>query len=331
MTHDNGQQSESLLGKIARIGISHAASGGVASSFGAALDGPASATDVTGLHGAQLTDGTMLYHGPDEGGPLLDRPVSGYLAQSSVDEGISIERSGDLSSIARSVDDAGVMTVDGQRISVLDYIPGGDVAQLAAGHVDRSQLMVMLAQHGISQGMQRNMDGGSEIGGPLRAADLDGRGVTVRAGDYAPDDAAVPAAGRFPAIFERAPVGGERDDRHDGGDAGDGHVPDADENARDLEQLAMVHRMDLGTAVETSDQSAVHSEMHAHGRTLSIDTAFEARAPDTDAERREADEHVRETVQAPQGEHEHRAADMHFRSRVQAHLDVQSRDEGISL
>ena len=91
------------------------------------------------------------------------------------------------------------------------------------------------------------------------------------------------------------------------------------------------HRLDLDTAIETSDQSRVTTEIHAHGRTLTIDTEFEARAQDNSEERAEAEDHVHEASRAATEETENSAPDMHFRSKVQAHLDAASRDDGMAI
>lgn len=321
---------ETITSQILRHGLLGVASSGVASTYVNGLDEvlhqePA---DVTGLAGAQVDTGSVLHHGPSSGGELLDRPVAGYMAESSAHSGLSVEQStSEVSRIARDLNEAGTFTHDGQSYEVLDYIPGGDFVQIAAGTANPTQIMMTIAQHGIiNQMRQQDLGSGgqaTEAGGIGDPATAPHRGGAI---DGARDE------GRG-----RSVAGGQGSASNDGGrsiaDAGhdDHDLPDADENARDREALMLRHRLDLDTAIETSDQSRVTTEIHAHGRTLTIDTEFEARAQDNSEERAEAEDHVHEASRAATEETENSAPDMHFRSKVQAHLDAASRDDGMAI
>lgn len=304
---------EPLLGKLARMGVVGITTAGVGSTFAHGLDGAfpdAGPIDVTGLHGAQIDSGSIMHHGPADGGDLLDRPSAGYMAHSSSTNGIELQHDGEVTTIARHMDKAGTFNVDGNEISVLDYIPGGDMVQMAAGNIDPSQIMMTIAQHGIQNQMSHDTVGTpgrtrTEVGAADVAESNDGSSINAE-------------EGRVDRIGRKVDADGQ-------------HIPDADENARDMEALALQHRIDLDTAVETSDQYRVHTEIHAHGRTLVIDTDFEATAKDNSFERAEAAEHVEEVAHAPVGEMEHSRPDMHFRSKVQAHLDAAAQDEGMSI
>lgn len=334
-------EEESITGKAARLALMGITSAGVGSALGHGLDGlfpGADPVDVTGLHGAQVDDGSVLHHGPSEGGDLLDRPSAGYMAHSSAGNGLELQQDGDVSQIARDIDKAGTFTIDGQEISVLDYVPGGDYVQMAAGNVNPSQLAMGLLHHGMERQMRmgedisevQGEDGTVEVG--LMVARGQSSGVATEAGMQNGQD-----------HEENALVMEEGFGRGEDASAdtvvitsarGSGSVakgPDADQNARDMESLALQHRMDLDTAVQTSDQQTVHTQMHAHGRTLEVETNFEATAPDNREEREEAAEHVQDVAHSAMTETESSRPDMHFRSRVMAHLDAQARDEGISI
>lgn len=325
MTDTQHEEEESIISRLARTALMHVASAGIVSAAQNGVDQAIAGTtpaDVTGLNGAQITDGSTLHHGPADAGDLLDRPAGGYLAHASSSNGVIMQNGHDISSIARDIDKAGTLTMDGHSISVLDYVPGGDFVQIAAGHADPTQIMMTLAQHGIER----------ELGGMAKKAVTGGgRTESIDLIGDSENDRNSSGPGSIGA-----------DDEHHDPKTGDGrhqkpggmnaqHIPDADENARDLEQLAVMHKMDLDAAVETSDQSSVHTEIHAHGRTLEIDTEFEARAASNDAERAEASEHVEEVAHGSMTEHEHDAPNMHFRSKVQAHLDAMAKDEGMSM
>ncbi len=315
-------ESEGLLGKTVKFGVKGVVMASTGSTLAHGLDGafPNDAgVDVTGMYGSQVDSGSVLHHGPAEGGELLDRPSGGYLAHASSDSGVALTPGMDVSTIARDINDAGTFSTGSGSVSVMDYLPGGDMVQLAAGQVDPSQI----AMGAMQQGMERQMGDGAASSGAMTT------GGAVNASGAGGDASGVP--GVAATGDSAAAVGGGAAAAAAAARSFGGHVPDADENARDMEALALQHRLDLDTAVETSDRSRVHTEIHAHGRTLEIDTDFEATAPDNAEERAEAAEHVREATHSPLSEMENSKPDMHFRSKVHAFLDAASRDEGISL
>jgi hypothetical protein len=317
-----------MMGRAARMAIMGVASAGTGSTLAHGVDGvlPGSEpVDVTGLSGSHIDSGSVMHHGPVDGGMQIDRPSTGYLAESSVSHGVEMEKGLDVSTIARDVDKAGSMTIDGQTYSVLDYMPGGDFVQMAAGSVNPAQLMMSLGQYGMKRQMESGAPGNVPASGASAgqsqsdaARGADGLPIEGASGERSPSEIARQArAGGHEAVAAARAAG------H--------HVPDADENARDLERLALQHRLDLDTAVETSDSARVHTEVHAHGRTLEIDTDFEATARSNTEERAEAAEHVMETTHASLSETEHTRPDMRFRSKVQAHLDAAAQDQGLSI
>ena len=322
------ERSETIGDRLYRTALMGVATGGL----GGMLDHvthAAPGTDVTGMGGHLVEDGSILHHGPSSDGTLLDRPSGGYLAHASTQAGVGVEADGmGISSIARSINEAGTLQMDGHTIQVLDYVPGGDMVQAVAGHADPAQMMMGLAKMGIEQEMGAheagNRDHAARSGDMERDATASFHGI---AGGGGGASAARPrsAASEWGGRSGRAGPG----EIHGGG--ANGHAPDADENARDLEELALEHKRDLDTAVETSDVSHVHTEIHAHGRTLSIDTDYEARVPDHDHERKEAAEHVDAVTHSPVGDVQHDEPGIHFRSQVASHLDAMSRDEGMSM
>lgn len=307
---------ESPPSRMQRSIIMGVATGGVANGIDEMMSG-ATGTDVTGLAGANIGDGSHIHHGPEEGGDILDRPSAGYMAHASATNGITVgPQQGGISEIARSIDKAGTLEIDGHAIDVLDYLPGGDYVQMASGGVDPGQMLMKLAQHGVQHELAAHASptSGNADGNHIH----DGTGVDrVTQGE---DDSAVP-----PGQTEgRTAIGGP-------GRAPGRHMPDSDENARDLEALSLEHKLDVDTAIQTSDVAQVHTEIHAHGRMLEIDTNFEAVKPDSDEERREAAEHVDDLARGGRDELDHDEPGIHIRSRIAAHLDAASRDEGLAM
>lgn len=340
------QTEESLLSRLHRTVLMEVATGGIANGLDTVMAG-AHGTDVTGLSGANVGHGSALHHGPADGGELLDRPSAGYMAHASTQQGVAIEPQGEeISHIARGMNDAGTMTVDGQTIQVLDYMPGGDMVQMAAGQVDPGQMLMKIAQHGISEEVEKSGGDGMSMERAIGSAPAGQETVFTERGSsgqtgihdhMAPDDMGTQhdrgADGNHAGIPEHdvsngaAGTAGRMAAKHALGQ----HIPDADENARDLEALALQHRLDVDTAIQTSDHSEVHTQMHAHGRTLEIDTDFDATKPSNDQERSEASEHVTEVARGGHDEVNLDEPGMHMRSRIAAHLDAASRDEGISM
>lgn len=321
---------ESLLSKAHRSIIMGVATGGLAQGIDQMMAG-SSGTDVTGLTGANISDGSVLHHGPEEGGEMLDRPSAGYLAHASASNGVAIEPVGnDVSEIARSIDKAGTLQIDGHSIEVLDYLPGGDIVQMASGTVDPGQMLMKLAQHGIEQqmapgGSVPQAEGRKITGEEMPRTSVGENGAENPAGsgsedvmaDGSPDDPMSPNG----MTSTTASATGRKARR----------APDADENARDLEILGLEHKLDVDTVIQTSDVAQVHTEIHAHGRTLEIETDFEAMKPDNEEERREAADHVEQVARGGRDQVDHDEPGIHIRSKIAAHLDAASKDEGISM
>jgi len=253
-------------------------------------------TDVTGIHGAQIDDGSVLHLGPAEAGEMLERPAAGYLAHSAIGGSIIVEPTADGEgySLARPFDSRGQFTVDGHTYEVLDYLPASEIAQSVAQRAAPSEFMRSLLDRGGEDAERRRDAFGREVNADGRSMAPDGqmRKVDIATGQ---------------------------------------HIADADENARDLEALLTEHRHKLDTAVQSFDQSRVHTELHAHGRTLTVDTDFEATEPDNQLERQEADGHVEKALHDGRPDVETNKGDMHFRSQVHAYLDQQANDAGMSF
>lgn len=292
----NKQRKDQAVEQALRMGAMSIGGGIAANAIGQAGFIP---QDVTGMGGANLPDGSVLHHGP--GDPdILERPVGGYLADASHGGSVEITRNSELSNIARSLDDSSSLTIDGHTINILDYAPGGDAVQLAAGRGDPAQIMVMMGQFGMQHGISRI--GQSASGFPESGM--------AEEGDRPETDANGKKA-RYDASGRR--------------------LPDIDEEARDREALAFQHRLDLDTVVETSDSARVHTQITAHGRTLSVDTDFEAYDSDNKYEREEAAEHAQDTQLSAQNDFENTARNMRFRSQIRAHIEAASKDEGLDI
>lgn len=334
---------ETLLQQAMRSAVMNVATGGMASAFAHpgvsdALAG--TGQNVTGLNGAQIGDGSVMHNGPEIGGEALERPSAGYLAHTAGGGSVEVADGAgvNVSSIARDLDNAGHLTMRGATYDVFDYLPGGDAIQIAAGRVDPAQVMGSVAGEGIEHGMMFEAERGFKDMGSGAGSRAQ---PTVKGGGGADFDPVEGPHGRAPAKGAGADgAAGEAV-----GDAVAGtkrridpatgqHIPDADENARDMEELMFEHTQRLDTAVESTSQAVVHTEIHAHGRTLAVDTGFETRdRADVAHEVKEAEDHAGKTLhsQGAQDTVETDTSDMRFRSQIYAHLDQASRDEGMSL
>lgn len=290
------QRKNQTVEQALRMGAMSIGGGIAASAIGQAGIIP---HDVTGMGGANLPDGSIFHHGPGDPN-ILERPAGGYLADASHAGSVEITRNNEISNIARSLDDNSTLTINGHTLNILDYAPGGDAIQLAAGRGDPAQVMVMMGQFGMQHGLGRQDQINNSI-----SEDASGEG-------------------------------GDRPDRDASGkkvryDAHGRRLPDIDEEARDREALAFQHRLDLDTVVETSDSARVHTQITAHGRTLSVDTDFEAYDYDNKYEREEAADHAKDTELTARDDFENHARNMRFRSQIRAHLEAASKDEGLDI
>lgn len=85
-----------------------------------------------------------VIEGPKEGGKILDRPISGGLADQSVNKGVDLNY-GDKNKISQStpIDDK-LLKVNGVKINPLEYIPGADYVKAATHNLNASDGLATL-------------------------------------------------------------------------------------------------------------------------------------------------------------------------------------------
>lgn len=330
------------IGMMAIPGASHVfgAPVPVDHAFGDQLDNMATTVggghDATGMAAANLAEGGTVINGPAAGGAFLDRPAGDFLAHASDMQAldISVPHHGVAEAI-KSIEGYSHLNVGGLDIDLMDYVPGGDIVQIMSGQAaDPSSLSMMIAKNGFSH----------EVG--TQAEISRGPGLLDGPTFEAPGEQASPDAG----FGEAVGAGTEKDaDTFGIGEAGvaaaegagahaaarriaKGASPDSDVLERDRGMLLEEHALNLETSVGSFDQSVVHTEMHAHGRTLAVDTHFEAHHPNNEFEKHVADDHVHdEVLHAPRDETTTERPAMTFRTLVHAHLDAAAQDEGMSI
>lgn len=326
------------IGMMALPGASHVygASIPVDGAFGEHLDNMSATIggghDATGMAAANLAEGGTVINGPAAGGAFLDRPAGDFLAHASDMQAmdISVPQHGVAEAI-KAIEGYSHLSVGGVDIDLMDYVPGGDIVQIMSGQAaDPSSLSMMIAKNGFSHEVGAEvpqargfLDGPSFAGSGDRStpeAGVEGvvEGGTENAGDVFGDAgiAAVEGAGAHAAARRVAK----------------GAAPDSDVLERDRGMLLEEHAHNLETSVASFDQSVVHTEMHAHGRTLKVDTHFEAHHPNNEFEKHVADDHVHdEVLHAARDETTTERPAMSFRTLVHAHLDAATKDEGMSI
>jgi len=306
-----------------------------------------SASTVDGLSSHAMSHGATVISGPPEGGSLLERPVGSFLAEQATHQSLEIEQyAGDHGPtyLAKRVAGAGEMQMAGMDVNLIDFVPGGDFVQMAAGEkFDPSHVMMALAkgrmeaevvhghllhretdreraEHRIDMASSPSMTDETSGAGGMEHA---GGGITPW-GNAKRDGVSMDGA----ADGEGATMGGE-----EGGgrtDAAGRPAIDGDTAARDLAILGGEHARNLDNAVSQWDEQDVHTEMMLHGRHIEIDTHFDAHNPDNTKEREKAEDHAKEIPVDGNTETVTEGNRMAFRSQVHAHLEASSRDEGIA-
>lgn len=300
------------------------------------------ASSADGLAGQAMSHGATVISGPSEGGALLERPVGSFLAEQATEQSLEIEQfdgAQGASYLAKRVAGAGEMQFAGMDLNLIDFVPGGDFVQMAAGEkFNPSSMMLSLAK------------------GRLEAEAVHGhllhRETDLERAQHREEMATSPSMSEEPAHGsgdgDVSPWGLERgsdaplktdlggDQAMDGAEDGqrvDGNgrpTIDSDTAARDMAILGNEHARNLDNAVTQWDEQDVHTEMTLHGRHIEIDTHFDAHNPDNRKERDKAEDHAREIPIDGNQETVTEGNRMAFRSQVHAHLDAASRDEGIS-
>lgn len=315
------------------------------------------ASVVDGLSSHAMSHGATVISGPPEGGSLLERPVGSFLAEQAGHQSIEIEQfAGDHGPtyLAKRIAGAGEMQIAGMDVNLIDFVPGGDFVQMAAGEkFDPSHVLMALAKgrmeaeaiHGHLLHRETDHERAerrAEMASSPSMAEEDASG----SGEHAGHGRSVNGPRGQDAV-ETDPWGigdgAGPEGQTDGGglatgaEKGTGRVDmagrpalDSDTAARDLAILGREHARNLDNAVSQWDEQDVHTEMVLHGRRIEIDTHFDAHHPDNVKEREKAEDHAREIPVDGNKETVTEGSRMAFRSQVHAHLEAASRDEGIS-
>jgi hypothetical protein len=306
------------------------------------------ASTVDGLSSHAMSHGATVISGPPEGGSLLERPVGSFLADQATHQSLELEQyAGDHGPtyLAKRVAGAGEMHMAGMDVNLIDFVPGGDFVQMAAGEkFDPTTMMMALAKGRMEAEV---------IHGHLLHRETDHereeRRIDMASSPSMGEDTPYGEAGSGHAGSETTPWGtrsrdgagmdgqGKGEEATMDGEEGKGRVDeagrpviDSDTAARDLAILGGEHARNLDNAVSQWDEQDVHTEMTLHGRRVEIDTHFDAHNPDNAKEREKAEDHVKEIPVDGNRETVTEGNRMAFRSQVHAHLEAASRDEGIS-
>lgn len=260
--------------------------------------------DITGKAGQVLGEGADLLGGPQLGGDTLERPIAGYAATYGANSGIEITHAPDtMGHIARSIADNSTMNLNGREIDLLDYLPGGDIIQVEAGKqltaADYAQTISALGiGHAMRNGIELDMsakrdDTLGEVQKMLSASDDQDQNAD-RGKDLGNHDSASVLDAELaasPLAATGQPPAQKRDNES---------INVGDESMA-MDALISEHRLALNTAVANSDYTQVHSEIHVGGKTLTIDTSYEARNDDNSYERKVGQEHVNDIAQGARG------------------------------
>lgn len=301
------------------------------------------ATEVDGLSSHAMSHGATVISGPSEGGSLLERPVGSFLAEQATHQSLELEQfAGDHGPtyLAKRVAGAGEMQLAGMDVNLIDFVPGGDFVQMAAGEkFNPSSMMMALAKgrmeaeviHGHLLHRETDQERAER---QVEMASSPSMSESPMSGPGSPDAGRWGTRSADGAGLEGNSEGeGQAVDGQEGAgriDAAGRPALDNDTAARDMAILGNEHARNLDNAVSQWDEHDVHTEMMLHGRRIEIDTHFDAHNPDNAKEREKAEDHAKEIPVDGNNETVTEGNRMAFRSQVHAHLEAASRDEGIS-
>lgn len=312
---DGAKKDDNLYERLARYGISALTTNAV---MGAVAEG-VTAADIPDqqeiLEHVPSIEGEVLT-GPAEGGGFLERPVAGALADSSMNQSLEMQYldGADVS----AVEGSGVLGVNGQEIPVSEYLPGADIAKIAAGEsLDAGDGLGMLMERGIDR--DRGQTAQPQNGGDSSSDE------TASTGGDESDEGLTP--GRHIGE-DGAPIAlGGRQLTKD-----DNLAPETREEIKEneikieREALEVEHKEELKEALRTQDLGEAVTERTGKHGSLKMETHFEARHPDNAHERHEGENHVTEAVRSPRNETTMDINDIHFRTMMQE----RENDKGIS-
>lgn len=101
-----------------------------------------------------------------------------------------------------------------------------------------------------------------------------------------------------------------------------------DEIAREKDRLAHEHSLKLDAIVETTDEALVVTEREVGGKTMRVETRYEARHKNHDKERQQAKDSIQEARHAATGISKTEKNQMSFRTRMAYEQHLREQDQG---
>lgn len=319
------EEKEGIYGKLVKHGLSSLTTnmviGAVAEGVTAA-DLPDGATVISEM---PQIEGDVI-PGPIEGGGFLERPMAGAMADASLEQSLELDYAdgGRVSTTA----DSGILTINGNSISIPDYMPGSDIAKIATGQaLDAGDGLSMLIEQGIGAGARETMmrsgedkkddaDEGSSSGGSTGGSGGgdDGRASERIMGVDNPLVSQPYAAGEGKQETKEAKEQREEQEHH--------------EIQIEKQSLELEHRAELQEGLRTQDLGVTVTERAGKHGNLRLETQFEARDPDNSLEIRKGQEHVTDVMRSPNSSTRMDNGSIHLLSFLQE--QEKENDKGLS-
>ena len=261
--------------------------------------------------------------GPAAGGPVMERPMAGALADQSMQQSLSLEYGQNAQVTPTSGE--GILEVNGKPFEVAKYIPGADVSSILNGDgLDISDSLSMMAQTGMQKasattGIHHSADA-AQASQAAQATQMTAvQKAALRTGGQQMAKEGIKGSDTENDSTDTLEENGEISPNGRTTPAKSGTV-EMKEQQKEIERpqremLERDHRQQMQESLRTQDIGVVHTEKSIGGKTVSIDTAFEARDANVEKEKRVGDEHVRKALSSGNSE---KQVDMeHIRMRSQ--------------
>jgi len=322
---DKEEEKGNFYGKLVKHGLSSLTTNMV---IGAVAEGVTAAElpeGATVLSEMPPLEGEVIA-GPVEGGGFLERPMAGAMADAALEQSLELDYA-DGGSIATGAD-SGILTVNGNSISIPDYMPGSDIAKIATGQaLDAGDGLSMLIEQGIGAGTRGAMlrstsdtdedtEEGSASGGSSGGSggSDDGRTSERVMGIDNPLVSQPYAAGQGKAETKEAKEQREEQEHH--------------EVQIEKQSLELKHRAELEEGLRTQDLGVTVTERSGKHGNLRLETQFEARHPDNSLEIKKGDEHVTDVMRSPNSSTRMDSGSIHLLSFLQE--QEKENDKGLS-
>ena len=315
-------EQESIYGKLIKQGLAAATTNAAIGAVAEGITAGDLPDDGQVISKAPEYAGDVI-SGPAEGGGFVDRPIAGAMSEAALEQSLELEYGQDGS--VSATEGQGNIVVNGYEINIPDYVPGSDIAKLAAGgSLDAGDGLSMLIEQGIGAGARNAMNSSGSDSDDSKDDESSSSTSSSSGGDDGRlSERAIGADG----------TGGSQ--VYSTNSEGILETPENKEKRDEIvreevqiekEALEIEHRAELREGLRTQDLGAAVTERQGKHGSLRLETQFEARHPDNKHEIDKGEDHLTDVMRSPRNATRSDTDQIHLFTILQE----QENDKGIS-